>query len=433
MKLSKPASAVLLSGLAIRLGLAPFTGHPYDMGAFVTSQRLFYQTGTIDLKYFPTLPMIYYLQLLFYGPYQLLRLAGMPDFQSFYHTTLMIEGLFLKLPFILCDLGTFLVLLNFTRKLMPATLFFLNPFPIFLSSVWGTYDSMMLFPLVLGVYMLATRDNRTVSSFAFVVSGLLKLFGFVGFALVVCESIIRRRFRYELPLEIIGGLGIVAITVSPVFLFGGFQSFLHGLIYRFIGLSSGTAGGASYNLFEAVFKINPSGALPILPIAIALICIAYSYESIKGKQLQWLLLLKWTLVGALIFSLFSASEPQWLSWLIPLGILYGSFTGRAGLQYFANIFGIVVTFLTMTLLQGTGYMLIGTGATFVLGYVENIPGAALLYAVMTTIMILMFCGYAFSNKLTSFRLEVVPLVVLLYLQAYFWIVVVGTGKFVGVT
>ena len=135
MKLSKPASWVLLSGLAIRLGLAPFTGHPTDMALLVTPQRLFYQYGTIDFKYFPTLPAVYYVQLLFYAPYQLLRLVGMPDFQDFYHTTLMIEGLFLKLPLILADVGIFLVLLRFTGKLIPATLFFLNPFPIFLSAV----------------------------------------------------------------------------------------------------------------------------------------------------------------------------------------------------------------------------------------------------------------------------------------------------------
>jgi len=227
-------------------------------------------------------------------------------------------------------------------------------------------------------------------------------------------------------------LAIIAGTVFPVFLVGGFESFLHGVVYRFIGLGYGTAGGASYNVFETVFKINPSGNLPILPAALGLICLGYSYESSKGKQLRRLLVLKWTLIGGLAFSLFSASEPQWLSWLVPLGILYGSFAGRAGLQYFAYIFGVFVTFLTMTLLQGSAYMLVGSGAGFILGYVENVPGSALLYTMMTTIMIVMFCGYSFSKRLKSFRLEVIPLTVLLYLQLYFWIVVVGVGKFVGV-
>jgi len=432
MKITTPASAVLLSGLGIRFGLAPFTGHPGDIALFVTSQRLFYQTGTIDLKYFPTLPTIYYMQLLFYAPYQLLRLLGMPDFQYYDHTAMMIESLFLKLPSILCDVGIFVVLLSFTRKLTPATLFFLNPFPILLSSVWGTYDSMMLFPLILGLYIFATRNRGTASSVMFVFSGLLKLFGFVSFALAICDSIIRRRFRDELPLEVVGGLAIVAVVLFPVFLLGGFSSFLQVLVYRFIGLSSGT-GGTHYGLIGEVLKIEPSGILPTLPIAIVLTCVGYSYESSRAKQSRSLLLVKWTLVAGFAFNLFSASQPQWLSWLIPLGILYGSFTGRVGLQYFAYLFGVLSTFLTITLLQGVSYMLIGNSTAFILGYIESIPGSVFLYAVMTTTMIVMLCGYSFSKKLKSFRLEVIPLTVLLYVQAYFWIVIVGVGRFLGVS
>jgi len=356
----------------------------------------------------------------------------MPDYQYYYHTAMMIESLFLKLPAILCDVGIFIVLFSFTRKLIPAMLFFLNPFPILLSAVWGTYDSMMLFPLILGLYIFATYSGGTISSIVFVVSGLLKLFGFVAFALVICESIIHRRFRDELPWEILGGLAAAIAILSPMFLLGGFQSFLQVVVYRFVGLSSGT-GGTHYGLLGEIFNANPSGILPTLPIAAALICIGYSYESIRVKQSTSLLIVKWTFVGALVFNLFSSSEPQWLSWLVPLGILYGSYAGRIGLQYFAYIFGTFSTFLIITLLQGTAYMLVGSSTAFILGYVESIPGSVFLYAIMTTTMILMLCGYSFSKKLKSFRLEVVPLTVLFYLQAYFWIVIVGVGKFVGIS
>ena len=266
----------------------------------------------------------------------------------------------------------------------------------------------------------------------FVVSGLLKLFGFVSFALAVCDSIIRRRFRDELPLEIFGGLAIVAVALFPVFLFGGLQSFLQVLVYRFIGLSSGT-GGTHYGLIGEVLKIEPSGILPTLPVAVVLTCIGYSYESTRSKQLRPLLFVKWTLVAGLAFSLLSASQPQWLSWLIPLGILYGSFTGRKGLQYFAYLFGALATFLTITLLQGIAYLLIGNSTAFILGYVESIPGSVFLYAVMTTTMIVLLCLHSFSRKLKSFRLEIVPLTVLLYLQLYFWIVIVGVGRLLGVS
>jgi len=265
----------------------------------------------------------------------------------------------------------------------------------------------------------------------FVVSGLLKLFGFVSFALAVCDSIIRHRFRDELPLEVFGGLAIVAVVLFPVFLLGGFPSFLQVLVYRFIGLSSGT-GGTHYGLIGEVLKIEPSGILPTLPVAVALTCIGYSYESARAKQLRPLLFVKWTLVAGLAFNLFSASQPQWLSWLIPLGILYGSFTGRTGLQYFAYLFGALATFLTITLLQGISYLLIGNSTAFILGYVESIPGSVFLYAVMITTMMVLLCGYSFSKKLKSFKLEIVPLAILLYLQLYFWIVIVGVGRILGV-
>jgi hypothetical protein len=429
VKISKPAKAVLIAGLAIRLGLAPFTGHPGDMALFGIPQRLFYQIGSVDLNYFPTLPTVYYIQLMFYAPYQMLRLLGMADFQYYYHTTLMIESLFLKLPSILGDVGIFLVLLGFTKKSYPATLFFLNPFPICLSAVWGTYDSLMLFPLLFGLYSISFPTNRTTASLTFVVSGLFKLFGFVAFALALCDSIIRRHLRKELPLEVLGGMVLVGVAILPLFFFGGYRTFLQVIVFRFIGLSSGT-GGTRYGILGQLFQVDPSGILPVIPIATALCCIGYSYESTRKARSNPALLVKWILVAGITFNILSAAEPQWLSWLVPLGILYGSVTGRVGLQYFAYIFGTFLPFLIITLLQGTAYMVVGTGLAFTLPYVEGVPGL-FLYGVMTTALLIIFCAYFLSKKLSSFRPEIIPIVVLLYLQAYFWIVIVGVDKILG--
>ncbi len=48
--------------------------------------------------------------------------------------------------------------------------------------------------------------------------------------------------------------------------------------------------------------------------------------------------------------------------------------------------------------------------------------------VSAPIMIAVFCGYSFSESIKSLSLEVMPLVVLTYIQAYFWIVIVGVGR-----
>src|SRR6266566_976620 len=186
--------AVVILGLAVRLLLAPITGHPYDMGLFALSQRLYFESGILDLKYFPTLPLLFYVQIPFYAIYTLGRDLGLPDFQLFYHTTLMVESVFLKLPLILSDLGCFFTIQMLTRKRMPAILFFLNPFVIYLSSVWGTYDTLMMFPLIAG-FALLLRSGKSRSTLAFVVSGLAKLFGFLPYVFLVLDSFLKKQFK----------------------------------------------------------------------------------------------------------------------------------------------------------------------------------------------------------------------------------------------
>ncbi len=173
---------VIISGLAIRFALAPFTGHAYDMAWQVFSQRLYFEQGVVDLKYFPTLPVLYYLQVLSYTIYALLRILGMNDFSLFYHTSLAIEGVFLKLPFIISDLGIFLIIRSITHRLEPASLFFLNPLTIYISAAWGTYDSLMLLPLM-GGFLLLQTIGKVYASVAFAMSGATKLFGVLPYTL----------------------------------------------------------------------------------------------------------------------------------------------------------------------------------------------------------------------------------------------------------
>src|SRR2546425_13062574 len=160
---------VILSGLAVRLILAPVTGHAYDMGLLAFAQRNYFEQGIVNLKVFPALPTLYFVELPFYSLYALASIIGLPDYQLLYHTSLMIESVFLKLPYILADLGTFLILQRLTRRLWPATLFFLNPLIILESSAWGIYDSLMMVALVYGMFRLQKGD-ATISSVSFLIA-----------------------------------------------------------------------------------------------------------------------------------------------------------------------------------------------------------------------------------------------------------------------
>ena len=420
----KPETAVLLGGLLCRLALAMFAAHPYDLTLFAASQRLYYQLGYVDFRFFPTLPAIYYIQLVFYAPYALLVSLGVPDYQFLYHATFMIEGLFLKLPMILADVGSFLVLKRLTRQLLPSTLFFLNPFMIFLTAAWGIYDALMIFPLLLGFYMVSTGASRTMTIIAFVVSALIKLFGFVPYAMLLASSLLTKRFRQFASFATVG-IVITSIIVAPFLVSGGFQLFSTGIISRFIGTSTVAyyyPKPSSYNLIQILSGVNLSA---FTPVALALVVLGYVIDSRRVNYVMiQVLLVKWCFIGAVAFNVVSGSEPQWLSWTIPLGILYGFLTGRSGIQYFSYLFGIAATFFTMTLLQSSGYLLTGTGM-LLLDYVEGFSNNVIFYSALTFIFLIFLSGYAFIDRMRRFRIEVIPLVILLYFQAYFWIVIIG--------
>src|SRR5438105_3074431 len=89
---------VILSGLGVRLALAPVTGHAYDMGIFAFTQRIYFENGIVGLKTLPVLPLNYFAQLPFYALYAFLELLGLHDSQLLFHTSFMIESVFLKAP-----------------------------------------------------------------------------------------------------------------------------------------------------------------------------------------------------------------------------------------------------------------------------------------------------------------------------------------------
>src|SRR5216117_2741173 len=218
------ALAILLAGVIVRIEIASFAGHPTDLGFFTYSARLYYETGRFDTL-FSSLPLLYYIQLLFYLVYAMIRDAGFFDTVFLYHSSYMLEGLVLRIPEILADAGIFYLLLKFTGKLRYAAFYLLNPFIIYLTAAWGMYDSLMMLPLVAG-FILVSRNQTRLASLAFLISGLIKLFGIIPFGLMAIDNIAHKRFK-EFAIQLGIGSGLSLITFSPYFQ-GGLENFYVG-------------------------------------------------------------------------------------------------------------------------------------------------------------------------------------------------------------
>src|SRR6266566_228230 len=265
--------ATLLVGVIARIELASFAGHPFDLSLFTYSSRLYYETGHFD-TFFPALPILYYVQLAFYSLYVLLRDSGFTDLVFIYHSNYIVEGLFLRIPLILSDIGIFALILRFTGKLRYAAFYLLNPFIIYLTGAWGTYDSLMMLPLVSGFIWFA-KGQRRLASVSFAISGLVKLFGFVPFGLLALQNLAQKRFK-EFALQAGTAVGLAFLSFAP-YLGAGLQDFYVGFVLRFLGLSG--AQTRAYDIFAIFSGARFTGSSPLIWLGVGAIAILFVLHS----------------------------------------------------------------------------------------------------------------------------------------------------------
>jgi len=277
----------------------------------------------------------------------------------------------------------------------------------------------MMLPLTAG-FILLSQNKRNYASVAFALSGMIKLFGFVPLALLGIQNLAEKQYK-TLLIQVGSTIGLSLGVMSPVVLEGGINDFYSGFVLRFVGASG--AQTKTWNIFAALFGVRFGGASPfIVPVAVGLMGL-FLYQSRRGFSLKTTLL--WALVLAAALNIFSQSEPQWLSWLIAPTILYGSLVGRESLAKYSYVFGTGATFLTMTLTQGAGYLLSGILSSQWLGaQIEGINDGLAVYSITVLAMITLLIGYLFI-KPSKFRLEVAALILIIYVQAYFWFSIVN--------
>ena len=304
-------------------------------------------------------------------------MLGLQDPRFLYLPQYMVEGLFLKLPMILSDVGIFLLITRFTKNLLHGALFYLNPFIIYLSAAWGMYDSIMMLPLIYGMLLLA-RDEQQPATIYFGIAGLAKLFGFIPFAMMLIDETGRRSWRlmaFQIGiLVLLGGMMFAPFSsLNP-------QSFLVGLVFRVTGL-----GGSEFPVWNIAAILGTQfffGANLLVGFAITVVLAMFLIQKRTSPSL-FLLTLRWSIVAASLIDIFSQAQPQWLSWVIPLSVIYGSLTRKQGLVYYSYFYGVAATLLTTLMTQGLGFLFTGLNIVLLPG-LELFQNSIAVYA--TTVL-----------------------------------------------
>ncbi len=158
---------ILILGFLLRIAIAPFTSHTYDILGCKRAVRTYYEQGELTLfTTWTSPPTWFFILITFHAPYVFLRLLGVPDFRIYYQPIMAMEVLFIKLPLILSDVMSAYLIYKICKKQnldeggsrLAAAVYMFNPFSIFISSIWGMFDSLAVSFMLLGLYFFV--DNK---------------------------------------------------------------------------------------------------------------------------------------------------------------------------------------------------------------------------------------------------------------------------------
>ena len=175
-----PKRGYLLAGLLLRLFLAPFLSHPFDMKIFmavgVAVSRGITPYGQYILQdLFATMPHpnLYGISLgIGYPPLWGLMCGAIYEISSFFApNNLYAYVLALKIPIIIGELALAVLVYNILKKqtnerIATATylLFIFCPFILAVGTIWGMFDVIALLFALLAAYGLRTIGNCPRSS-----------------------------------------------------------------------------------------------------------------------------------------------------------------------------------------------------------------------------------------------------------------------------
>ena len=238
--------AILAAGLALRLIVAPISAYNDDLQIFSEIGALYYGSGVLGAQWV-SLPGFVYLETAAYFPYALLRATGFQDFQFLALAIYSTEALFVKLPSVLSDLGSFYFIRKMARKYTPKermvlpALFLLNPLTVYTSGILGQFDSIFTFAMIAGIYYLVAEYNSIKATIFSSFASIINIVGMALFIPLFANVKLRENWRAVVKTLLLATC-IFGIAMLPFF----FETKSPLLLTSYERLLSGVPGEAFY-------------------------------------------------------------------------------------------------------------------------------------------------------------------------------------------
>lgn len=421
---------LLVVGFLLRIAIAPFTSHAYDILGCKMAVRTYFEQGELSPFYeklslfysWTSPPIWFFILLLFYAPYVFLRVLGMPDFRVGFQPVLAVESLFIKLPLILSDVLSAYLIYRICKRCnldervsrLATAVYLLNPFGIWISSVWGMFDSLAVLFMLVGLYFLL--DGKIFAS------SLIWGFGVKWYTLglIPCLSVVsffRNRKKRAINrlltsiLILVIGFGIFAsIMVVPHIVHGDLSYLTQVLDYRFkVGgggedLSSLHTffGPVLWRVFEKAYGIKPFPNFFVYTFGslymVFLLMFFFHLRKSDCKSINKFRTFNSVVIGTLLlfYLTYPQLTPQCVLWVLP-SLILGYFVFHQ-----INVVPLVITSSLILPYLDTTYFIMGFPSSWDISF-QTISGplecvfGALLLSVAIEFLLKTFCPNIYAK------------------------------------
>jgi hypothetical protein len=349
-----------LAGFAIRILLSPFSAHPFDMGIWYsisnyiatslnipnpssTPPSLFIVISSTPAMFYVLIPLSkVYLFLAGIAHVSVIPITSFPGFiqSAAGWTAPSFQGIFVtnwlfnvltKLPFILSDFGIALIVRRIATKyygeragIVSFALLFFNPMLIWVSSVWGMFDSIPAFFAILATYFVLT-DRYSLCGISLAAGIGFKLYPFFFLVPMIYYAYSSTHSTRRLVVPTLT-FGITSLTIFGLvlpYLPWVLQSYLnesaidptshavnpYGLTYWSVAALTSFASTTEANISLILFTVLGVGTTII---SLLILRANHTPEALFFSQLLT--------TSSIFFSYLRVNE-QWFVWLVPILVL----------------------------------------------------------------------------------------------------------------
>jgi len=426
-KFFKSKTAFILTfAVLIRFSLAPFTEHRYDMYIWRLNQAFAYQYGVNPLNppewidknatvFFWSYPPLWLFCLLAAYPiYATVSHPTLPAnvselwrdmytfnnpceaYRSFKPENLPLLDLLIKTPLILSDLLITLLLLKILREFSQeekvrehAYMWILNPYVIFISAVWGMFDTLPTLFTLLAVWLfLKGKVNRSAISLA--AAALFKMYPIVFAPLLA----LMHYKKYRKPLSAVeylltaAGLTIlVMLLVNFCFaLTFGQEPFSTSATMVWLLLKGRASpdwygsniffGLTPLSMMEGLFKrLNVKTNIPVSPILISIAVAILLFGISRKKNLDSADIFSYIAVAHFaVYLTYTVVNEQYLMWILPFLLILAAMRDGSKIMFIYWTMSLTAMFFIFTHYGDLSYFI---SPYFVPGYPGYMPALVL--------------------------------------------------------